>query len=367
MTELYIGLMSGTSMDGIDAVLVDLSSHQPKLIAQHQHTWPSPLLQRIKSASAGELLTATGFAQLDSALGAEFAKAANQVILKAEISSSDVIAIGSHGQTLAHVPDGEEATSLQLGDPNRISERTKITTVADFRRRDIAAGGQGAPLVPAFHAQVLASKQARVVLNIGGIANITVLPGNKTPAITGFDTGPGNCLMDIWCQKNSQGNYDKAGQWANQGRINPKWLEQILQDDYFTQAPPKSTGTQYFSAKWLNEQLFHTQSPAADIQATLAEFTAITISDAIKRWGNNTEEVVICGGGVHNNHLLERLSFHLPTAPVSSSAKYGLDPDWVEAIAFAWLAKQTIDHRPGNAPSVTGSSGPRILGGIYPK
>jgi anhydro-N-acetylmuramic acid kinase len=252
---------------------------------------------------------------------------------------------------------------LQIGNPAIIAERTGITTVADFRRRDLAAGGQGAPLVPAFHEALFRSvERHRIVLNIGGIANITCLPSHPDETVTGFDTGPGNCLMDAWVRQQTGQAMDENGHFAARGEVSPALLERLLADDYFRQPPPKSTGTDYFSLDWLTARLPAEPIAAADVQATLLELTARSIAAAIDQ---RTQQVLVCGGGVHNPLLMQRLDELLP-CPVVSTAVAGLSPDWVEAAAFAWLARQALAGQAGNLPAVTGAAGPRILGAIYP-
>ncbi len=365
----YIGLMSGTSMDGIDTVLVDFSKRTPKLICSHSHAFPDTLqtqLSTIISPSwSGSL---SQFGTLHQQLGKLFAGAVNALLQKTTISANQIQAIGSHGQTVWHQPQGEHPFSLQLGDANQISELTGITTVADFRSRDIAAGGQGAPLVPAFHKALFTKEKTnRILLNIGGIANITLLPGNGE--VSGFDTGPGNGLMDAWIKKHKQQSFDKDGAWASTGTINDKLLESLLTDSYFSLPAPKSTGKEYFNLEWLAK---YTAIPARpqDIQATLTELSAKSIADAIKKAIDKQQDwhqLYVCGGGVHNPFLMARLKTHLADFEIKSTEKLGVSPDWMEAIAFAWLAKQTLEGKPGNLPSVTGAKGARILGAIYPK
>jgi len=368
MTDYYIGLMSGTSLDGIDAVLVDFSSNEPLLIESYSHAFPTnlqqELLEVIQPDWKGSLLT---IGSLNQKLGKLFSEAANSLIKKSCVTSKEIKAIGSHGHTLWHQPTGKHPFSLQLGDANLISELTAITTVADFRSRDIAAGGQGAPLVPAFHAEFLTHpSQDRIILNIGGIANITYLPSakNKSTSSYGFDTGPGNSLIDAWVKKHKNNAYDKNGDWAKSGNVLADLLNHLLDDPYFSAPPPKSTGKEYFNIHWLHDKLsgeFSTYSPK-DIQATL---TALTASSIAKNC-NKCDELLICGGGVHNEYLINLLEHSLKSSPsVLSTKSAGIDPDWMEAIAFSWLAKQTLEKKTGNLPLVTGAKGPRILGAIY--
>ena len=363
---LYLGLMSGTSLDGVDAVLVNLHQKKQELVACYSHPIHPSLKKTLRDMTnpkwKGSL---ANFGFLHHQLGELFAEASNILIDKANIDRHRIRAIGSHGQTLWHQPSGSQPFSLQLGDANIITERTGITTVADFRSRDIAAGGQGAPLVPAYHQELLRHPtRNRAIVNIGGIANITLLPaGNLNEQTSGFDTGPGNGLIDAWIFEHKNCSFDRDGGWARHGKVLPDILGLLLSDDYFSIAPPKSTGKELFNLTWLNSKLgerLNTCLPQ-DIQATLAELTAVTISTSI----NSCEEAFICGGGAHNKYLLERLQNLLAGIKVASTQVLGIDPDWVEAMAFAWLAKKTIEGKPGNLPEVTGASGKRILGAIY--
>ena len=357
-SSLYIGLMSGTSMDGIDAALVDFSSATPSIVKTASINWAPTLKEKLSTAAAGGFLTANQWGELDSEVGQAFADAA----LEVSQGVKAIAGIGSHGQTVAHQPKGKNGFSVQLGNANIIAEKTGITTVADFRGRDIAAGGQGAPLVPPFHAAIFGdAEKHRAIVNIGGIANITSLPASGNNII-GFDTGPGNHLMDMWIALHQGMPFDQAGQWASTGKVIPDLLEQLLSDNYFSQAAPKSTGTDIFSLQWLNQHSPH--GAAEDVMATLLELTSQSIAKGIESLAIPVDEVFVCGGGVHNRALIDRLT-DLLKAPVNSTAALGVDPDWVEAIAFAWLAKQTMEQQPGNLSSVTGASGQRILGAIY--
>lgn len=366
-TGYFIGLMSGTSMDGIDAALVKFSDTGIHLEATHQHSWPAPLEQHLRALARSPHVSLHSFGQADSACGEQFAMATLSLLQKAGLTSDQIEAIGSHGQTLHHSPDSSPAFTIQIGDPNRIAQLTGITTVADFRRRDMAAGGQGAPLVPAFHQAIFQQQEnTRVILNIGGISNITLLPGHQQPVI-GFDTGPGNCLLDYWVNKHSGQSYDQDGAWAASGSLHQPLLDALLEDVYFSQPPPKSTGTEYFSPHWLESRLNNCSPiPAIDVQATLLALTAHSIGDMIKQHAADCESVLVCGGGAHNSCLMRLLDEQLPGVSVASTNIAGMDPDWVEAQAFAWLARETLANRPGNLPSATGASQPVILGGIYP-
>ena len=368
--DLYIGLMSGTSLDGIDAVLVQFENEQVTVLESICLPLTSNLKDEIKSLINPADNEINRLAALDVQLGKIFADVAIQLISQTKYKKENITAVGSHGQTIRHWPEALHPSTLQIADPNIIAEITGMTTVADFRRRDMAAGGQGAPLVPAFHQQIFRdAKKNRVILNLGGIANITLLAADRNIPVTGFDTGPANTLMNHWIQQQQNKSYDDNGDWASSGQINESLLERLLDDDYFKLTPPKSTGTEYFNADWLTNKLSDFSSLAAeDIQASLTAFTAISIIDAIHKYALKVmpvDEVIICGGGVHNKYLLQKLEQGLPNIEVNNSAKYGIDPDYIEATAFAWLAKQTLQHKPGNLPEVTGANRAVILGGVY--
>lgn len=368
MSEHYIGLMSGTSMDAIDAALIDLSDQVPILCNHHSIPIPTELRTRLIAIAQGENTTVAHIGELDVRMGHLFADAALALLQQSKIAAKTVRAIGSHGQTIYHRPAGPFPTSMQIGDPNIIAERAGITTVADFRRRDMAAGGQGAPLVPAFHARVFHNhSEDRVVVNIGGIANISILPHDTRPLVTGFDTGPGNVLMDSWAALHLHTAMDMGGRWASTGKVHEPLLKSLLRDPYFAEVPPKSTGREYFHRPWLEQALMTlgiSVSPP-DIQSTLCEFSAITIAEAIEQYAPATNQVLVCGGGVHNDTLMQRLQTRLANRSLASTAAYGVDPDWVEAMAFAWLAKQTLAGLAGNLPTVTGARHAAVLGGIY--
>lgn len=363
MSELYIGLISGTSADGIDAALVDFASKKPTLLETHQGVMSAELKKSILALNQPGENEINRLGELDHQLGKAFAKTANELIKKAGIDPSHVRAIGSHGQTIRHHPDRK--FTLQIADPNIIAHETSITTVADFRRRDIANGGQGAPLVPGFHRCMLAtSLHDRAIVNIGGVANITILPANPHAPIIGYDTGPGNNLMDRWIEQQRQQPYDKNGAWAAQGSISNALLQAMLKDPYFKKATQKSTGPEYFNLAWLNHLLLQTPSTPEDTQATLAELTALTILNAIRQH-MTMGDILVCGGGAHNNHLMQRLTTLANPMMVKTTEAFGIHPDWMEAMAFAWLAKQTLEKKPGNLTEVTGASQATILGGVY--
>ena len=364
----YIGLISGTSVDAVDAALISLPANGKfTLVATHAHPIPAAIrdeIQALMHTGADEI---DRFGELDMALGELFAEAANAVMVQAGIGKKDIHAIGSHGQTLRHRPRAAHPFTLQIADPSVIAERTGITTVADFRARDMAAGGEGAPLVPAFHRHVLYSpKQNRAIINIGGIANVTYLPADAALPVSGFDTGPGNTLLDQWIARHRARPHDEGGQWAASGRPSNPLLEQLLKDPYFESAPPKSTGREQFNLAWLEQHLQKLPAaPAADVQATLLQLTTQTIARAIRRFLPQTQEAYVCGGGAHNRELMKALAEHLSGVAVATTEALGLHPDWVEAAAFAWLAHQTLEGKPGNLPSVTGARRAVILGGIY--
>ena len=367
MTELYIGLMSGTSLDGIDAALVEFKDNQVQLIAFEYQPFPDAIKNQIEQISdANAMVFLQDYGAMDTRMGLLFAQIIETLLAKASIPATAIRAVGSHGQTIYHEPNTDLPFSLQIGDPNIIAEKTGITTIADFRRRDIAAGGQGAPLVPAFHQAVFSHEtEHRCVVNIGGIANITILPPvSQSTVVIGFDTGMGNVLMDQWIQKHQSLNYDQQGNWAKSGVINYELVECLKKDPYFQADPAKSTGKEYFSLPWIYQNINVTNYRAEDIQASLCYLTATTITDAIKKYAPATERVLICGGGIHNDYLLQLIEKNL-SCPVSSTELYGIHPDHVEAIAFAWLAKQTLNHLTGNLKEVTGAKHNVILGGIY--
>lgn len=361
---LFLGLISGTSVDGIDAALVRFGA-LPTLVAARTYALDDALAEqvlRLSQARSDVLLDDVG--RLDTALGQALAAAALQLLGDHGVAPADVRAIGSHGQTLRHQPEGELPFTMQLGDGNVIAERTGITTVADFRRRDVAAGGHGAPLVPAFHAAVFSAPgEDRAILNIGGIANLTLLPIGGT--VRGFDTGPGNGLMDAWTLRHRGERYDRSGEMANEGRSDDSLLQALLAEPWLALPPPKSTGRDQFHIEWLDARLVGGDLSAADVQATLSVFTARTIADALRSTLPTCARVMVCGGGVHNPVLLRNLAAQLPGVAVESTAAHGLDPDFVEAMAFAWLARETLAGRPGNLPAVTGARGLRVLGSIH--
>jgi anhydro-N-acetylmuramic acid kinase len=364
-SALYIGLISGTSVDGIDAALVRFEQNTPKLAHALTHPWPDALRAQILRAAQGEArLDLDAYGRLDVAIGHVFADSVQKLLEQSGTSSASVRAIGSHGQTIRHRPTGEYPFTLQIGDASVIAERNDIDVVADFRRADVAAGGQGAPLLPAVHAMLLAKPgHTRAVLNLGGIANITVLSANGD--VLGFDTGPANGLLDAWCLRHRGEAFDRDGAFAASGRVDETLLAALLRDPYFALPPPKSTGREHFHLAWLDAQLGATARSPANVQATLLELTVRSVANAIAQRAGNATEVLICGGGVHNSVLVERLRTLLHPRALHSTADDGVDPDYLEATAFAWLARQRLLGLPGNLPAVTGASGLRVLGAIY--
>jgi anhydro-N-acetylmuramic acid kinase len=364
MADLYIGLMSGTSMDGIDAALVEFDDSSAKVLQTAGHPYPADLRESLLAAISIPVdQEIQNIAELDQAIGECFRDAALSLLAQADVSPADITAIGSHGQTVRHQPNADIPFTLQVGDPNIIASGTGITTIADFRSADIAAGGQGAPLAPFFHEWLFRSHGVRrAVLNIGGIANVTLL--SEHAASIGFDTGPGNTLMDAWTRKHHNTPFDRNGEWASSGTVNADLLDRFLSDPYFAATPPKSTGFEAFNLRWIEAADTNAIDPA-DVQATLCQLTALTVADAIATFAAQTSEILVCGGGVHNLALMERLRNSLDPMTVASTATAGLDPDWVEAAAFAWLAMRRMQGLPGNLPSVTGAREAVQLGTIH--
>lgn len=366
--QVYLGAISGTSVDGLDLALLEVSD---TLAIPAASTVPLPEDLRaalLHLGRPGETdLDALGHA--DAALGEFIGRAVLDFLDGQGMTPGGINAIGSHGQTVRHRPTDALPFTLQIGDPSRIVEITGITTVADFRRRDVAAGGQGAPLVPPFHSALFRRPdENRAVLNLGGIGNFTLLPSDPDAPISGFDTGPGNALMDDWSSHVRQTPYDQQGEWAASGQVNDDLLGRLLADPYLSAPPPKSTGREYFNLAWLEEQLErhlgrHTIADN-DIQATLCAFTAETVARALDQWGPKTQRVLVCGGGRHNRALLAAIAERI-RCPVEATDDHGVDGDSIEAAAFAWLAHQALNGQQGNEPAVTGARGPRILGAVH--
>ncbi len=366
--EIYIGLMSGTSLDAVDTVAIEFCDNQFSLLGTLSTEIPEQLRRQIIALCTPGNNELERSGALDYQLGELFSAAILRLLEQQQLAPSQITAIGSHGQTIRHCPNATHPFTLQIGSAAVIAQRSGITTITDFRSRDIAAGGEGAPLVPAFHALLFDSElEQRCILNIGGIANLTFLSGKSGGAVSGFDCGPGNLLMNAWCERHRQQPYDIGGQWANTGHVVQPLLENLLQERYIKRSPPKSTGRELFNILWLDRHLKEFPSVAPqDVQATLCELTAASIAMAINRHPTAVSAIYVCGGGVHNKQLMYRLKQRLETTPIHSSKKIGLDPDWVEACAFAWLARQTLKGATGNLPEVTGAKHPVILGAIYP-
>jgi len=367
MDGLYIGLMSGTSVDAIDTVIVEQGPEHQQILGCISTPWPKPLQQRIRQLSQPGTNEIDQMGALDAGIGKCFAQTINKLLAQQGLSAKDIIAIGSHGQTIRHRPNASQPFTLQIGDPNIIAALTGITVVADFRRRDMAYDGQGAPLAPAYHHHQFGSvNENRVILNLGGIANISILALQGEQSVIGFDTGPANTLLDYWVHRHLRQTYDLDGQWASQGNACQALLDNMLSDVYFDQLPPKSTGPEHFSSDWLDHQLSnYPDLTPQDIQSTLIQLTVKSIGQAIRANAPDTERVIACGGGVHNKNLMTTLATELAGVALENTSNHGVDPDFVEAAAFAWLAYRTMNHSPGNLPSVTGASCSTILGGIY--
>ncbi len=360
----YLGLMSGTSMDAIDAALVDFNVSPLRIFATSATAFDLELKRRIANIlDSADSVPLDEVGQIDVELARAFSQAALTLVRDAGLSTGRVTAIGSHGQTLRHCPDLPTPFTWQIGDPNTLTELTDITVVADFRRRDVAAGGQGAPLLPVFHDQVFRSDdEDRVIANLGGIANVTVLRRGTT--VTGFDTGPANRLLDAWISLHRGKDFDAGGAWAGAGHCDDTLLEQLLDEPYLSSPPPKSTGRELFNMPWLNSKLGLNSRRPEDVQATLQQFTAATVAAAVHQHAPGAA-LYLCGGGAHNAGLLDALARLVAPNPVATTAALGLDPDYVEAVAFAWFARRTLDGLTSSAGSVTGADGARILGGVY--
>lgn len=363
----YIGIMSGTSLDGVDAVLVDFSVSVPVLVQTFFCAYDDLLRTQLLSlhqSGGNELHRA---AILSNQLSRLYAEATEGLLNNTGIGFQQVVAIGCHGQTVRHCPEEEKSYTIQLVNAALLAELTRITVVTDFRSRDMAAGGQGAPLVPAFHHALFKNAMChRVIVNIGGIANITSLdPHNK---VTGFDCGPGNILMDAWCLRHTGNSYDKEGRWAATGQVIFALLKELLDDDFFSRQPPKSTGRELFNLAWLERKLLGNEAPE-NVQATLLQLTVMAIARSIHEYCPTAVEIYVCGGGGHNTLLMHHLMGAMPGRPgrkIALTDQLGVAADWVEAFAFAWLAQQTILRKTGNLTAVTGAKGDRILGAIYP-
>jgi anhydro-N-acetylmuramic acid kinase len=368
--ELYIGLMSGTSLDGVDGVLVDFSLPVPQVLGHASAAFPAALRQellQLNTEGPNELHRA---ALAANALVRVYASVVSRLLVTCHREASEVHAVGAHGQTVRHRPKQFDGTgyTVQLNQPALLAELTGIAVVADFRSRDVAAGGQGAPLVPPFHQAFFGSLPSpSAVLNLGGISNITLLDASNSDSILGFDCGPGNALMDAWCMAHTGEPYDDQGAWAASGKVHKGLLGALLTEDFFSQLPPKSTGRDLFNGPWLEARLQGYGSLAAqDVQATLTELTAQSCADCVRQFAPASERLIVCGGGALNTYLMQRLQSLLPGCAVASSDSFGLPALQVEATAFAWLARQCVRHQTASLKSVTGARGARILGAIYP-
>jgi anhydro-N-acetylmuramic acid kinase len=361
--EIYVGLMSGTSLDGVDAVLADFGGGRPKLLASACAAFDAGLRTELLALNTAGTDEIERTALAGNELARTYAAVVAQVLASAKKTKSEVRAIGCHGQTVRHRP--ERGYTTQIGNAALLAELSGVCVVADFRSRDVAAGGQGAPLVPAFHATVFAdTAEDRVAINLGGIANLSFLP--RHGSVTGFDSGPGNCLLDLWASRHLRAPRDNGGGWAAGGQVIPQLLGRMLQDPYFAAAPPKSTGRDLFNSGWLQRYLKGDEDAQA-VQATLLELTARSVADAVSRHCPGARRLIVCGGGARNDALMRRLAeISAPTA-IETADRHGIDPQLVEAVAFAWLAKQSLDGKAGNLPSVTGARGARVLGAIYPR
>lgn len=347
-------------MDGVSAAIVDLAGDNIQLHASSTTLYPNTLRTSLQALVAPDWRgSLTDIQALDLDVAAFYVECSQALLNEHKLVADDLVAVGSHGQTVCHTPRGEHRSSWQIGDPNLIAEHLG-TTIADWRRRDMAAGGQGAPLTPAFHRHILSNESNAAIVNFGGIANLTICNEHWL----GFDPGPANILLDNWIEKHQSQPYDDLGNWAKSGEINQELLGSFLADPYFAATPPKSTGREYFNLDWLDNKLYDTSIAARDVQATLTELTAVTVLDAIERHAPETRELYVCGGGVHNDYLMSRLNTK-QDLQVATTKELGVDPDYVEAIAFAWLAKCTLEKRTGNVPEATGARGDRIIGAVY--
>ncbi len=369
----YLGLISGTSRDGLDLALVGLGDGPPALLSARCVPYPDALRRGVDAVIERGRRPRTGETEdLDLALGRFFAGACRTLLDEEGLAPGDVRAIGSHGQTVWHEPDGPQPVSLQLGHPGVLAEETGLPVVAHFRNADLHAGGQGAPLAPLLHRELFGAISPCAVLNLGGIANLTRLEaGDGAPGFdTGFDTGPANCLMDAWCQRHRGEAYDAGGEWAAGGELLPGLLGRLMAEPWFALPAPKSTGLEHFNLPWLEQRLEGGESPR-DVQRTLLELTVASVAKAVngafrfEGAGSARLPLLVCGGGVHNGFLLQRLGEALPAAAVASTAAHGIDPDWVEATLFAWLARERLEGRPQDTPPITGAGRPVLLGDIF--
>jgi anhydro-N-acetylmuramic acid kinase len=362
--ELIIGMLSGTSRDGVDAVLVNFSNDSMDILHASCTPYPTAIkltLDQLLETGAAPSKDITSL--LDDNLAIFFARVAQDLVRATGMEMRDIHAIGSHGQNVWHQPNGANPVSIQLGKGELIARNTGTIVVTNFRSADVEAGGQGAPLVPLLHQKLFHSEtEDRAILNIGGIANLTLLPAKG--GVAGFDCGPGNCLMDAWASRHLQKDYDDGGRWAAKGELNPDLLNQMLADPYFTQPPPKSTGLEHFNMIWLEDMLRNTALSEVDIQATLAELSAQSITCSLEESGL-PDRLLVCGGGVHNAFLMRSIAAALPDVIVESTSRYGADPDWVEGLLFAWLTRERLNNKTQDTPPITGADFPVLLGNIH--
>lgn len=365
--ELYLGIMSGTSLDGVDLALVSIENDNVELVASHFVPMPESLQMRLKALSSSHTTTLSNLGEIDHQLGKLYAESVQKLLNKSQYSAQDIVAIGCHGQTVYHQPDGDSPFTMQIGDANIIAAQTGIATVADFRRKDMAYGGQGAPLVPVFHQAIFSqSHSTLVILNIGGIANVSVIQPNGD--VIGFDTGPGNGLLDEWCEYHTHKPFDKNAEFARQGKTNESLLSLLQSDSYFAKPFPKSTGREYFNLQWLENILcnYDGQVQPENVQRTLVEFTTQTIVQSIASLSQGKNPtLIVCGGGAHNPLIMESLTNSLPQWTTSTTESYGISEDYMEAMAFAWLAYRRVHKLPANLPAVTGAQKQTTLGCIY--
>jgi len=361
---LYIGMLSGTSRDGVDAVLVNFEHDKMEILHATCTAYPTAIKATLDQLiNTGAPPSKEVSTLLDENLGRFFARIAQNLLRDTGMETRDIRAIGSHGQTVWHEPDADEPFTIQLGKPELIAKGTNTTVVADFRTADVNAGGQGAPLAPLLHQQIFQSNsENRAILNLGGIANLTLLPASG--GVSGYDCGPGNCLMDMWVQRHLQTDYDNNGNWASKGSVCIELLESLLDDPYFQLPPPKSTGLEYFNLHWLDDKLVGSELALADVQCTLAEFTAISIADSFPD-SDKPDRLLVCGGGVQNTYLMRRIAAKLPDVIVESTNRYGVDPNWVEGLLFAWLARERLNESLQNTAPITGADKPILLGTIH--
>lgn len=364
-SQLYLGTMTGTSLDGVDLALLECASGNPKLITATHYDYPGSLRTDLLSCIQTQETSLAQLSRLDTEVGQLIADCCQTFLASNNMPRERIRAIGSHGQTLCHTPLEDHPNSIQIGNPNVICQRTGLTTVSDFRRADIAQGGQGAPLAPMFHqAAFQCEDEDRVIINIGGIANITYLPKDATQPIIGFDTGPGNALLDAWVNLHLQQAYDELGKWAAQGTVDETLLDSFLADPYFAMPAPKSTGKEYFNSKWINQHITHGSIAADSVQATLCELTVVTIAQAVQKLSAGAV-IYLCGGGSKNQYLVTRLQRHLSTQKIQTTNVLGIDPQWIEAAAFAWLAYCRIEGISPQSHKVTGAVMPTHLGAVY--